>query len=445
MSESPFTVTGDGPGGGFPPDRGRQLRLTDFWKAHPPMEKAVLDGGKEPSAAANKSFASIVGSDTEASAKVTVSTDQIPHKSYANVVGSNTPMVDELPDPVHAGNSTKVIIPQEAYEDRLLKYRFALIGRINFRFLSLDDVRREARESWKLKGKVKMIPMGKGFTIFQFESEHDMAQMWKRSPVKIGGQLVRFQRWRPDFSIHEKLINKVLVWVRFPDLPLEYWHEKVLLTMAKAVGRPVGLDQRTKSVIYGNYARVLMEMEVGVPRLEEIQVERKQPGTQILFWFKQQLIYEDSLGKCGFCKKLGHQVHACREKKAYDERQNARANAEIPGAVYEEDRVNLGTSNSPVCINTSLERRDHDLVISNSKRVNTDGEGEILNKEAHDSEEIQSESSDSDKEALFSDDEVGRSDEESSSESGQESDRDMVKEGEPNQLGSVLITGPLEL
>ncbi|XP_042491755.1 uncharacterized protein LOC122071462 [Macadamia integrifolia] len=354
-------------------------------------------------------------------------------------------MVDELPDPVHAGNSTKVIILQEAYEDRLLKYRFALIGRINFRFLSLDDVRREARDSWKLKGKVKMIPMGKGFTIFQFESEHDMAQMWKRSPVKIGGQLVRFQRWRPDFSIHEKLINKVLVWVRFPDLPLEYWHEKVLLTMAKAVGRPVGFDQRTKSVIYGNYARVLVEMEVGVPRLEEIQVERKQPGTQILFWFKQQLIYEDSLGKCGFCKKLGHQVHACREKKAYDERQNARANAEIPGAVYEEDRVNLGTSNSPVCINTSLERRDHDLVISNSKRVNTDGEGEIFNKEAHDSEEIQSESSDSDKEALFSDDEVGRSDEESSSESGQESDRDMVKEGEPNQLGSVLITGPLEL
>ncbi|XP_042488011.1 uncharacterized protein LOC122068210 [Macadamia integrifolia] len=294
MSKSPLAVTGDDPGGGFPPDRGRQLQLTDFWKAQPPMEQAVLDGGKDPSFAANKSFASIVGSDTEASAKVTAPADQIPHKSYANV---------------------------EAYEDRLIKYRFALIGRINFRFLSLDDVRREARDSWKLKGKVKMIPMGKGFMIFQFESEHDMAQMLKRSPVKIGGQLVRFQRWRPDFSLHEKLINKVLVWVQFPDLPLEYWHEKVLLTMAKAVGRSI----------------VLVEMAVGVPRLEEIQVECKQPGTQTLFWFKQQLIYEDSLAKCSFCKKLGHQVHACREKKAYDQRLNARDKVGIPGPVYEED------------------------------------------------------------------------------------------------------------
>ncbi|XP_042491635.1 uncharacterized protein LOC122071363 [Macadamia integrifolia] len=311
--------------------------------------------------------------------------------------------------------------------------------------------------------------MGKGFTIFQFESEHDMAQMWKRSPVKIGGQLVQFQRWRPDFSIHEKLINKVLVCVRFPDLPLEYWHEKVLSTMAKAVGRPVGLDQRTKNVIYRNYARVLVEMEVGVPRLEEIQVEHKQPGTQTLFWFKQQLIYEDSLGKCSFYKKLRHQVHACREKKAYDERLNARDKAGIPGAMYEEDRVNSGTSNSPVRIITSLERRDHDLVNSNSNHVNTDGvlagsfipinslphlpnveEGtahdrEILNKEAYDSEEIHSKSSDSDKEVVSYDDEVDRSDEESSSESRPKSDHDMVKEGEPNQFGSVSTTGSLEL
>ncbi|XP_042482081.1 uncharacterized protein LOC122062506 [Macadamia integrifolia] len=248
-------------------------------------------------------------------------------------------MVDDLPEPVHAGNSTKVIIAQGEYEDHFHKYKFALIGRINFHFISLDDFRKEAREIWKLKGKVKMVPMGKGFTIFQFDSEGDMALMWRRSPVKVGSQYVRFQRWHPDFSIHEKQINKALVWVRFPDLPLEYWHEKVLLTMTKASGRPIALDHCTKNVLYGNYARVLVEMEV---------------------------LYEDSLGQYDFCKKLGHQVHACREKKAHDEKQNSLEKAGLPGAVYEEDRVDSGRGDSLGRNDTSMERFEHDLMPKNS-------------------------------------------------------------------------------
>ncbi|XP_042482371.1 uncharacterized protein LOC122062796 [Macadamia integrifolia] len=145
--------------------------------------------------------------------------------------------------------------------------------------------------------------MGKGFTIFQFDSENDMASMWQRSLVKIGGQIILFQRWHPDFSIHEN--NKALVWVRFPDLPLEYWHEKVLLTMAKVAGRPVALNHSTKNVIYGNYARVL------------------------------KVLYEDSLGKCGFCKKVGHIISNCREKKIVDSKISRSENDKgILGAVY---------------------------------------------------------------------------------------------------------------
>ncbi|XP_042509183.1 uncharacterized protein LOC122084825 [Macadamia integrifolia] len=279
---------GDDPGGGLVQDMGRHLWLTDFWKALPSSVSAVSIGDIMEEG----------GSEWESPAQ----------KSFAKTVDTVLPVVDDLPEPVHAGNSTKVIIPQEEYEDHLHKYKFSLIGRINFCFISLDDVRREAREIWKLKGKVKMVPMGKGFTIFQFDSEKDMALMWRRSPVKVGRQYVRFQRWHPDFSIHEKQINKALVWVRFPDLPLEYWYEK----------------------------------------------------------FKQQVLYEDSLGQCGFCKKLGHQVHACREKKAHDEKQNSLDKAGLPGAVYEEDRVDSGRGDSLGQNDTSMERFEHDLMPKNS-------------------------------------------------------------------------------
>ncbi|XP_042499861.1 uncharacterized protein LOC122078054 [Macadamia integrifolia] len=278
---------------GWPPDRGKQKLITDFW----PMEMRDDDEGcVEVSSPAHN--------------------------------GNREPLT------VASGNSTKVIIPQDTYEDRLGRYRFALIGRINFHHVFLDNVRREAHEAWNLQGAVKMVPMGKGVTIFQFASEGDMVTIWRRSPVKVRGQLVRFQRWHLDFNIHEKPINKVLVWVRFPELPLEYWHEKVLLTMAKAYGRSLALDQRTKNVMYGNCARVLVEMEIGGLRPEEIQVERKQPGTENLFWFKQKLFYEDAMGKCGYCKKVGHIIGDCR-KKIVESKAACHVNdGGIPGANY---------------------------------------------------------------------------------------------------------------
>ncbi|XP_042479778.1 chromatin-remodeling ATPase INO80-like [Macadamia integrifolia] len=101
------------------------------------------------------------------------------------------------------------------------------------------------------------------------------------------------------------------------------WHEKILLSMAKASGRPVAIDKRTLAGSMGNFPRVLVEVELGGNRVEEIQVERRQPGKETLFWFTQRINYEDDIGRCNFCKKLGHLAMECRVKKADDRREEA--------------------------------------------------------------------------------------------------------------------------
>ncbi|XP_042484053.1 uncharacterized protein LOC122064424 [Macadamia integrifolia] len=231
-----------------------------------------------------------------AAAETTDKPDSLPKKSYSKVVGGAFPNVDELPDPIHAGNLTKIVILQDAYEERLLRYRFALVAKINFWYISLDTVRKEVVEAWKLKDRVYISPMGLDYALFQFEFEKDMTNMWKRSPIRIGGQYIRFQRWKPGFNIHERNVVTKLVWIHFPELPFEYWHEKILLSMAKAVGRPLDIDKRMRNASIGNYAKILVEME----HSEEIQVERQQPRTGELYWLKQTITYEDEMGQCGF-------------------------------------------------------------------------------------------------------------------------------------------------
>ncbi|XP_042518480.1 ABC transporter C family member 7-like [Macadamia integrifolia] len=160
----------------------------------------------------------------------------LPKCSFSTVVGRGLPEVDDLPDPIM--------------------------------FVSMDAIRKEARESWNLKGRVVLAPMGKGFILFQFETEADMALIWRRNFIKVEGQVIRFQRWRQDFSIHDKHVSTKLVWIRFPNLPLEYWHDKILLTMAKATGRPVAIDRCTRNASMGRFSRVQVEMELGGKRLE---------------------------------------------------------------------------------------------------------------------------------------------------------------------------------
>ncbi|XP_042484213.1 uncharacterized protein LOC122064561 [Macadamia integrifolia] len=221
-----------------------------------------------------------------------------PKKSYARAVGNTSwPIIDSLPKPIEAINIRRIVIPQHNYESKRQMFRFALIGRVNFRLISLDDLHKEARENWKLSKGETMHPLGKGYVIFQFQCEQDKATIWQSSPLMMGEQAIRFQQWKSDFNIHEKQSWSKLVWVRFLDLPLEYWNENVLLSILNVVGHLVGLDRRTREGVMELFARVLVDVDIleVATRIEEVQVEWMEPGTTKVFGFHQKVLYKDGL------------------------------------------------------------------------------------------------------------------------------------------------------
>ncbi|XP_043697029.1 uncharacterized protein LOC122647778 [Telopea speciosissima] len=288
-------VVPDDPGGARLPESGRQLRIVDFFK---PLAGAV-EGGEQAG--------------VKASVDVAVGNPGPPlTKSFARVVGRSLSVIEDLPDPIKVRNSTKVGIPQEAYEKELLGLNNALIERTNFRFITLDEIRAAFRTAWRLEAGVVLSPLGRGFFLARFEKEGDMAAFWKRGSMRVGSQTITFQRWSPRFNPNDRSTSTKLVWIRFPDLPLEYWNEKIMLSMAKAVGRPVAIDGRTKRVMFGNFARALVEIDIDGERTSEIQVEHMRLGSSDPFWFHQNIVYEDELEWCEFCKKLGHSSEKCR-------------------------------------------------------------------------------------------------------------------------------------
>lgn len=61
------------------------------------------------------------------------------------------------------------------------------------------------------------------------------------------------------------MIQKVVVWLRLPDLPLEYWQLTVVLEIATEAGRPLIVDKFTDQLKKIGYARVRVEVDASKP------------------------------------------------------------------------------------------------------------------------------------------------------------------------------------
>ncbi|KAL6507071.1 hypothetical protein OROHE_021970 [Orobanche hederae] len=103
---------------------------------------------------------------------------------------------------------------------------------------------------------------------------------------------VAVRKWEPDFVASEVKINKTLVWIRFPDLGMEYYDESVLFALAFAVGSLVRVDIRTVEASQGKFARVCVGIDLDKPEVGKL-------------WFQDWLLLVEYEGLHLLCKKCG--------------------------------------------------------------------------------------------------------------------------------------------
>ena len=90
--------------------------------------------------------------------------------------------------------------------------------------------------------------------------------------------------------------------VRFHELGCEYWHSSILFSLAKCLGTPLKIDDRTLNNNFGHYARILIDIDLALPLQEQIMVERKN------FCSFVSLTYERLLDFCNCCNSISHSI-----------------------------------------------------------------------------------------------------------------------------------------
>jgi hypothetical protein len=212
------------------------------------------------------------------------------------------------------GDRLAIEIPDEAYQAGLEACKHNLHGRIFWPKgstpLSAVALKEKLSLIWKGLSKWGIISLGKGFYEFTFSSLEDVKRVRSVPSWNINPGLLKLFAWSRDFNPKMQHNTSAQVWVRIYGLAQEYWHKSILFTIAGSLGTPICTDSVTAKPMhertFGQFARVLVDIDISQPLRYKILVERKG------FAFFVELDYEHVPDFCTSCNVIGHHVTNCK-------------------------------------------------------------------------------------------------------------------------------------
>ncbi|XP_019262025.1 PREDICTED: uncharacterized protein LOC109239887 [Nicotiana attenuata] len=136
--------------------------------------------------------------------------------------------------------------------------------------------------------------------------------------------------WNPDFDFKQEFMIEILLWVKFPKLPMSCWGCGSLGRIASALGKPLFADECTTKQMKISYARMLIEVNVSKP-LPDTIVVMDPDGKK----FQQEVEFEWKPQFCPKCQVIGHNCTKKPELQVMDRQVHNRRGGEQKKIVQE--------------------------------------------------------------------------------------------------------------
>jgi hypothetical protein len=217
-----------------------------------------------------------------------------------------------------AGFDCPLIKLSKREEARIQKpWRQGLIVKLFGRRIGYKALENRLKQMWVRKGVITIIDLGKDYFLVYFSNEEDYTRAQEDGPWLIYDHYLIVREWSPNFYPNEATIDTASVWVRIPDLPIEYYDAKVLHFIGNRIGRTVKADKNTLFQERGKYARICVEVDLTKALLAMFELNGR----------IYKVEYEGLHMLCRTCGKFGHYLEGCpeREKVQVELNQNMQA------------------------------------------------------------------------------------------------------------------------
>jgi len=148
----------------------------------------------------------VAPSSAVAQSTTTVQPISAPAMSFAAALAGTTVIDDRpFPSPCIKGDALSIKICQEEYhkgvEDCRKVLRACLTLNKGDKPYSARDLSNKIGKIWQTTAGWKMVPLGKGYYDFYFDSAEDLKKIWAVGTVNLKPGLLRFSQWTKDFKL----------------------------------------------------------------------------------------------------------------------------------------------------------------------------------------------------------------------------------------------------
>ncbi|XP_019200239.1 PREDICTED: uncharacterized protein LOC109193862 [Ipomoea nil] len=141
-------------------------------------------------------------------------------------------------------------------------WRQALIVKVWGKQVGYSYLHRRLSALWRPKGTMDLVALDNEYYLVKFSSVDDLDYAKYEGPWIILNHYLIVKEWTPDFDPMTDKMEKVLVWIRFSCLPIEYYNPKFLQRIGKKVERPIRVDHATGLALQGKFARMCVEIDL---------------------------------------------------------------------------------------------------------------------------------------------------------------------------------------
>ncbi|KAL0284846.1 UNVERIFIED_CONTAM: hypothetical protein Sangu_2805800 [Sesamum angustifolium] len=207
-------------------------------------------------------------------------------------------------------NGEIIIRPtKEVVDNGSKKWRSTAVGYFLGKRPYFPQVESFVRSNWQ--GLQHVSVSSSGFFFFRFFSRMAMEDVIEGGPWLFQGQPIVLQPWEQGMSLRRQKHTQIPVWIRLKHLPMEYWTDEGLSTVASGVGTPLYTDGITKDCSRLDFARVcvMLDFNSTLPKhlvvISPVLRNGKEDPKRI------DVEYEWLPQRCKSCCSLGHGPANC--------------------------------------------------------------------------------------------------------------------------------------
>lgn len=146
-----------------------------------------------------------------------------------------------------------------------------------------------------------LVALENNYFLVRFYSKEDYEFARDQRPWTILDHYLVVKEWAPDFDPLTGKTEKLIVWVRIPCLPIEYFDFTFLKKVGEKIGKPIRADQNTGTATRGRFARLCVEVDITKPLLTMFEVRKR----------NRRIEYEGIHLVCFQCGIVGHCTDEC--------------------------------------------------------------------------------------------------------------------------------------